>query len=215
MILSAGLYVGLTGGIASGKSTIARMFAGLGCTAIDADAIVADLYRPGAEGHQALVLTYGAAILDANGGIDRRKLGDLAFSTPESARRLNALIHPLVLAEERRILAAFPRDEDRIVIVEATLLIEAGSLERFDRIIVVDVAPEVQIARGVARGMTREEVVRRIAHQLPRQERVRHADYVIDNGGDEAAALEEVRRVHGRLLEDLDKKKGRAEARPS
>ncbi|MEK6375805.1 MAG: dephospho-CoA kinase [Acidobacteriota bacterium] len=208
MILSAGLYVGLTGGIASGKSTIARMFAGLGCTAIDADAIVADLYRPGAAGHQALVRTYGAGILDADGAIGRRKLGDLAFSSSEAARRLNALIHPLVLAEERRILAAFPSDDDRIVIVEATLLIEAGSLDRFDRIIVVDVPPEVQIARGVARGMAREEVVRRIAHQLARQERLRHADYVIDNSGDEAAALEEVRRVHQRLREDLRKKKG-------
>jgi len=209
------LGAGLTGGIASGKSTVARMFAGLGCTAIDADAIVADLYRPGATGHQALVRTYGAGILDANGAVDRRKLGDLAFASAEGARRLNALIHPMVLAEERRILAAFPPNEDRIVIVEATLLIEAGSLERFDRIIVVDVPPEVQIARGVARGMTRDEVVRRIAHQLPREERLRHAHYVIDNGGDEAAALEQVRRVHARLLEDLDKKKGRAEARPS
>ncbi len=211
MILGAGL----TGGIASGKSTIARMFAGLGCTAIDADAIVADLYRPGAAGYEALVRTYGAGILDPNGAIDRRKLGDLAFSSAEGARQLNALIHPLVLAEERRILAAFPTDEDRIVIVEATLLIEAGSLDRFDRIIVVDVPPEVQIARGVARGMAGEEVARRIAHQLPREERLRHADYVIDNRGDEAAALEEVRRVHQRLVEDLRQKKGRAEARPS
>jgi dephospho-CoA kinase len=209
------LSAGLTGGIASGKSTIARMFAGLGCTAIDADAIVADLYRPGAAGHKALVRTYGPGIRDANGEIDRRKLGDLAFSTPESARRLNALIHPLVLAEEGRILGAFPKDEDRIVIVEATLLIEAGNLERYDRIIVVDVPPGVQIARGVARGMAREEVMRRIAHQLPREERLRHADYVIDNSGDEAAALEEVRRVHQRLTEDLSQKKGRAEARPS
>ena len=203
MILSAGL----TGGIASGKSTIARMFAGLGCTAIDADAIVADLYRPGAAGHEALVRTYGTGILDANGAIDRRKLGDLAFSSAEGARRLNALIHPLVLAEERRILAAFAPDDDRIVIVEATLLIEAGSLERFDRIVVVDVAPDVQIARGVARGMTREEVVRRIAHQLPRQERLRHADYVIDNSGDDAQARAEVRRVYEALRGDLEAKK--------
>lgn len=214
MILSAGLTVGLTGGIASGKSTIARMFAALGCTTVDADAIVADLYGPGATGHEALVRTYGAGILDANGGIDRRKLGDLAFASPEAARRLNALIHPLVLAEERRLLAAMPPDDDRIVIVEATLLIEAGNLERYDRIIVVDVPPEVQIARGVARGMALEEVVRRIAHQLPREERLRHADYVIDNSGDDAAALAEARRVHERLLEDLRNKKERAEARP-
>ena len=202
MILSAGL----TGGIASGKSTIARMFAGLGCTSIDADAIVADLYRPGAAGHEAIVRTYGAGILDLRGAIDRRKLADLAFASPESARQLNALIHPLVLAEERRMLAAMPQDEDRIVIVEATLLIEAGHLERYDRIIVVDVPPEVQIARGIARGMAPEEIERRIAHQLPREERLRHADYVIDNSGDEAAAMAEVRRVHAALRDDLKRK---------
>ena len=200
------LHAGLTGGIASGKSTIARMFAGLGCMTFDADVIVADLYRPGAAGHEALVRTYGTGILAAGGEIDRRKLGDLAFASPEAARQLNALIHPLVLAEERRMLGAMPAEDDRIVIVEATLLIEAGNLERYDRIIVVDVPPEVQIARGVARGMARQDVVRRIAHQLPREERRRHADYVIDNSGDEAAALAETRRVHERLREDLREK---------
>jgi dephospho-CoA kinase len=201
------LHVGLTGGIASGKSTIARMFASLGCTVFDADAIVADLYRPGAAGHEALVGAYGAGILRADGEVDRAKLSALAFAGAESARALNALIHPLVLAEERRRIAAMPAADDRIVVVEATLLIEAGNLERYDRIVVVDVSPEVQVARGVARGMTREEVMRRIAHQLPREERLRHADYVIDNSGDEAAALAETRRVVERLREDLAAKK--------
>jgi dephospho-CoA kinase len=203
------LHCGLTGGIASGKSTIAGMFAELGCTVIDADAVVADLYRPGAAGHEAIVRTYGAGILEVSGEIDRRKLSDVAFATPEAARQLNALIHPLVLAEEQRRIAALPRDDDRIVIVEATLLIEAGHLERYDKIIVVDVAPEVQVARGLARGMAREEVARRIAHQLPRKERLRHADYVIDNSGDWAGARGEVGRVYERLRADLEgKRKG-------
>jgi len=200
------LHAGLTGGIASGKSTIARMFADLGCTTVDADAIVADLYRPGAARHEVLLRTYGTGILDVGGEIDRRKLSDVAFATPEAARRLNALIHPLVLAEERRMLAAMPAGDDRIVIVEATLLIEAGNLERYDKIIVVDVTPEVQIARGVARGMSRQEVARRIAHQLPRQERLRHADYVVDNSGDVDHARREVGRVYARLRGDLEKK---------
>ena len=212
MILSAGL----TGGIASGKSTISRMFAELGCTTIDADAIVAALYRPGAAGHEAIVRTYGAAIVEASGGIDRRRLADVAFATPESAKQLNALIHPLVLGEETKLLAALPPDEDRIAVFEATLLIEAGHLERFDRIVVVDVARKVQIARGMARGMTHDEVVRRIAHQLPREERLRHADYVIDNSGDEAAARAEVRRVYEALRADLEaKKRDGLRARPS
>ena len=202
------LHAGLTGGIASGKSTIARMFADLGCTTVDADAIVSDLYRPGAAGHEALVRTYGAGILEVSGEIDRRKLSGVAFATPEAARQLNALIHPLVLAEEKRMLAAMPAGQDRIVMVEATLLIEAGDLERYDKIIVVDVTPEVQIARGVARGMSREEVARRIAHQLPREERLRHADYVVDNSGDVDHARAEVGRVYSGLRADLEKKKG-------
>jgi dephospho-CoA kinase len=201
------LRCGLTGGIASGKSTIAGMFAELGCTAVDADAIVAELYRPGAAGHQALVRTYGAGILDARGEIDRRTLSDLAFATPAAARQLNALIHPLVLAEEQRRIASMAGGDDRIIIIEATLLIEAGHLERFDRIVVVDVAPEVQIARGVARGMAREKVERRIAHQLPRQERLRHADYVIDNSGGLDAARREVQGVYDALRADLEDKK--------
>jgi len=201
------LSAGLTGGIASGKSTISRMFADLGCVAVDADAVVAHLYRPGEAGHAALAATYGAGILDANGAIDRRKLADVAFASPEAARQLNALIHPLVLAEERKMLASLAPDEDRIVIFEATLLIEAGHLERYDRILVVDVPRKVQIARGIARGMTHDEVVRRIAHQLPREERLRHADYVIDNSGDDAQARAEVRRVYEALRGDLEAKK--------
>ena len=136
------------------------------------------------------------------------ELSDVAFATPEAARQLNALIHPLVLAEEKRMLAAMPAGQDRIVMVEATLLIEAGNLERYDKIIVVDVTPEVQIARGVARGMSREEVARRIAHQLPREERLRHADYVVDNSGDVDHARAEVGRVYAGLRADLEKKKG-------
>ena len=202
------LHAGLTGGIASGKSTVARMFAQLGCTTIDADAIVAGLYRPGAAGHEAIVRTYGAGILTVDGEIDRRKLSDVAFTTPAAAQQLNALIHPLVLAEERRMIAAMPADEDRIVMVEATLLIEAGNLERYDKIVVVDLPPELQMARGVARGMGADDVARRIANQLPRQERLRHADYVIDNSGDLAAARRETERVYERLRDDLQNKKG-------
>lgn len=203
MILAAGL----TGGIASGKSTISRMFAELGCTTVDADAVVAALYRPGAAGHEAIVRKYGTGVLDEAGAIDRKKLADVAFASPEAAKQLNALIHPLVLAEERAMLATLPADEDRIVVFEATLLIEAGHLERFDRIIVVDVPRKVQIERGIARGMTHDEVVRRIAHQLPREERLAHADYVIDNSGDAAHARAEVARVAGLLRADLEAKK--------
>jgi dephospho-CoA kinase len=194
------LRVGLTGGIASGKSTIARMFASLGCIVVDADQIVARLYQPGEAGHEALVRTYGAGILLPDGAIDRRKLADLAFASDESAKALNALIHPLVIAEQARMMEETP---EGIVMVEATLLIESGGKDRFDRIVVVDVDPDTQLARAIARGMTREDAERRIAHQMAREERLRYADYVIDNSGDLRAAHVETRRVLALLERDL------------
>jgi len=201
------LKVGLTGGIASGKSTIMRMLAGLGCITVDADAIVARLYRPGEAGHAAIVRTYGAGVLLPNGEIDRKKLADIAFSTPEEAQKLNALIHPIVIAEQARLFReAEERGDDAIFIVEATLLLESGGRQRFDRIVVVDVEPNVQMARAIGRGVTVEEAQRRIANQMPREERLRHADYVIDNNGDEGAALVEATRVYELLRADLDAK---------
>lgn len=209
MIPRAGLYVGLTGGIASGKSTIMRNFAALGCVTVDADAVVAKLYEPGNAGHDAIVRTYGRAILHSDGTIDRKKLADVAFANAAEAQKLNALIHPIVIAEQERMMREEEarRGEDLIYIIEATLLLESGGRNRYDRIVVVDVTPEVQIARGVARGMTREEVMRRIAHQMPREERLRHADYVIDNSSDERGAEEEPRRVYELLRRDLMQKK--------
>lgn len=210
------LKVGLTGGIASGKSTIMRNFAGLGCITVDADAIVARLYRPGEAGHQAIVRTYGAGVLQPDGEIDRRKLSAIAFSSADEAKKLNALIHPLVLAEQAQMIAsAEARGEDAIFVVEATLLLESGGRQRYDKIVIVDVAPEVQLARAIGRGMAAEEVARRMANQMPREERLRHADYVIDNSGDTAQGLAETARVYEALRADLAQKKGRAEARPS
>lgn len=199
------LRVGLTGGIASGKSTIARLFGELGCAVVDADAIVARLYRPGQAGHAAIVATYGDAVLRPDGEIDRQKLSDAALGSAEGAAQLNALIHPLVLAEEERMLREELAIEgrDQIVMIEATLLLEAGGRNRYDKIVVVDVQPEVQIARGIARGLTREEVTRRMARQMPREERLAHADYRIDNSGDRAEAEAATRRVYGRLVGDL------------
>jgi len=206
------LEVGLTGGIASGKSTIARTFAALGCLTIDADAIVARLYRPGEAGHAALVREYGERILLPDGTIDRVAVANAAFANRQAALRLNELIHPLVIDEERRLMEAeaarFP-DRDRIAIVEATLLIEAGGRQRYDKIVVVDVATEVQIERAVARGMSRDDVVRRIANQMPREERLRYADYVIDNNGEAREAEVETHRVYRALVGDLEKRKTR------
>jgi dephospho-CoA kinase len=200
------LRVGLTGGTASGKSSVAAMFERLGCRVVDADRIVAELYRPGEAGHDALVATYGSEILRADGEVDRERLASIAFSSEAEAQRLNALIHPLVIARE----AALSRGIEGIFVVEATLLLESGGRERYDRIVVVDIDPETQLARAEARGMTREEAMRRIRFQMPREERLRVADYVIDNSGDRERTAGQVRRTHERLLSDLAEKKKRA-----
>ncbi len=194
------LRVGLTGGIASGKSTVAGFLRELGCTVFDADEIVRELYRPGAEGHRTLVRRYGEEILDEDGGIDRPALSRRALSSPEAARELNGLIHPLVVrreADEMRRIRELPGDH--IAVVEATLLLESGGRERYDRIVVVDVAPEIQIERGIARGLTRDEVERRMAVQMPRDQRLAQADYVVQNGGD----LDTLRKRTEALLETL------------
>ena len=204
------LRAGLTGGIASGKSTISRIFAALGCVVVDADAVVARLYRRGEAGHDALVRTYGQNILRDDHEIDRQKLADIAFANADEAKKLNALIHPLVIAEELRMIAdeesRFP-GRDRIVIVEATLLLESGGKQRYDKIIVVDVEPATQIARAIGRGMTREEVTRRMAHQMPREERLRQADYIIDNSSDMRSAEMATHRAYESLRNDLAAKK--------
>jgi dephospho-CoA kinase len=210
------LRVGLTGGIASGKSTVSRTFAGLGCLVIDADKVVADLYRPGAPGYEALVETYGPEIVNGDGEIDRPRLASIAFSSEEEAQKLNALIHPLVIAEEFRLLheeeERFP-DQDRIAIVEATLLLESGGKDRYDRIVVVDLDPEDQVRRAVGRGMAEEEARRRMSRQMPREKRLALADYVIDNSGEFGDAETQTFRVYDALLGDLERKKNAAMAR--
>ena len=177
---------------------------------IDADAVVARLYRPGQAGHEALVRTYGSEILLPDGQIDRRKLADIAFASTNATKKLNALIHPLVIDEEKRIISAeaarFP-DRDRIVVAEATLLLESGGKQRYDKIVVVDNEPELQIERAVKRGMTRGDAKRRIAQQMPRQERLALADYVILNNGDPRALEVETYRVYEGLCADLEAKK--------
>jgi len=202
------LRVGLTGGIASGKSTVRALFAALGCHVIDADALVAYLYEPGRAGHTALIETYGREILREDETIDRAKLADIAFSSPEEAKKLNALIHPLVVQHTNELLDEYERTHgDGIAVVEATLMIESGGRERYDKLVIVDVKPEIQVERGVARGLAEAEVRRRIANQLASEERLKHADYVIDNSGDVAHLESETRRIHAQLIADLQKKK--------
>ncbi len=205
------LKVGLTGGIASGKSTVGRILAGLGCVVIDADRIVADLYRPGAPGHEVVVEHYGRGILNTAGEIDRQKLARIAFGSDRETRILNELVHPLVIAYENRLIenetTRFP-DQRRIVVVEATLLLEAGGKQRYDRIIVVDADPRLQKKRGVERGMKRGDLEKRMARQMDRASRNEQADYVIVNDGDLDDLYGKTAEVFHRLETELSRLPG-------
>ncbi|HVR43331.1 MAG TPA: dephospho-CoA kinase [Thermoanaerobaculia bacterium] len=202
------LRVGLTGGLASGKSTVGEILAGLGCKVVDADEIVDRLYEPGEPGHRAVVREYGRRVLTPEGEIDRPALAALAFASREEADRLNRLIHPLVIEREKRIIAEEEKrseGEDGIVVAEATLLLESGGRGRYDRVVVVDLPEPIQIERAAARGMDREDAENRIRRQMDRTSRRAAADYVIDNSGSEEHLETETRRVHELLLADLRK----------
>jgi dephospho-CoA kinase len=202
------LRVGLTGGIASGKSTARKLFEKLGAYTIDADRLVAELYEPGKAGHAALVATYGRGILREDETVDRAKLANIAFAHPDEAKKLNLLIHPIVHQHTADLLEEYARTHgEGIAVVEATLMLESGGKSRFDKIVVVDVDPAVQVERGIGRGLAPEEVTRRIANQMPREQRLGLADFVIDNSGDAEHLETETRRVYALLREELERRR--------
>jgi dephospho-CoA kinase len=181
--MAAAPVIGLSGGIGSGKSTVAAMLAELGAHVIDADRIGHEVYRPGSEGFRRVVDAFGPGIVGGDGSIDRPALGRIVFADPAALARLNAIVHPMIVEElSRRVAAA--RGGGRPVVVEAAILAEVGWRGLFDRLWVVSVSPATAVARVTAtRGLTREEVERRIAAQMPDAERRRLADLVIENEG--------------------------------
>lgn len=193
------LTVGLTGGLASGKSTVARWLGEMGSTVVDADHLVADLYRPGAPGARAVKRLFGEAMLDAQGAVDHRKLGALVFSDPEARRKLEAAIHPLVGDAFRAILDA----ASGIVILEATLLVETGGADRHDVVVTVEADPELRLRRAITRGVDPESARGRLAAQASSETRIAHADHVLWNEGTLEDLRAQVEALHGALRERL------------
>ncbi len=195
------LRVGLTGGLASGKSFVGQALADLGCHLIEADELGHQVLLPGAEAYDAVVNLFGDRILDQEGFIDRRKLAALVFDQPDMLEKLNRLVHPAVGARQKQLIAGIERsDPHAIVVVAAAILVETGSYRKFDRLIVVVCSPEQQIERAMKRGpYSREEVLARLSRQLPLAEKVRVADYVIDTSGSKESTLEQVRTVYSSL----------------
>ena len=189
---NSGNYFGLTGGIASGKSTVAAAFKELGARIIDADKIGHELLRSSSPVFPEITSAFGPDILDSAGEIDRQRLGPLVFADPAKLAQLNAILHPHIInSVEQRAREYRAQDPAAVVIVDAALIYEAGIGGRFRKMIVAWCRPEQQIERLMAKaGVSREEAEQRIASQLPAEEKRRRADFVIECTG----SIEETRR---------------------
>ena len=177
--------IGLTGGIGSGKSTVAAILGDLGATVINADTVGHEIYLPHSEGWRRVVEAFGRGILAADGTIDRRQLGALVFAKPEALKQLNGIVHPLIFEEIRqRIVAQQASDATRPIVVEAAILIEANWCALVDEVWLV-VAPPTEVVNrlGMQRGLSADEVAKRMGAQLSDAERRRFADLVIENSG--------------------------------
>lgn len=186
------LRVGLTGGLASGKTFVARELAAHGCHVIEADKIGHALLAPDGAAFTAVVAEFGPGILEG-GRIDRRALGRVVFQDAARLEKLNAIVHPLVIEEEGRLADEIAsREPDAIVVIEAAVMIESGTHTLCEKLIVTVCRPEQQIARAVARGgMTEQEARERLARQMPLEEKRKFADFIIDTSGTEAETREQ------------------------
>jgi dephospho-CoA kinase len=179
------LRVGLTGGIGSGKSEVGRRLAAHGAVLLDADKAARAVVEPGAPGLARIAETFGPGVLREDGSLDRAKLAEIVFADEAALRKLNAIVHPLVhdymrAAEHAAVDAAGP---DTVIVHDVPLLAEGGRGKEFDLVIVVDVPPEIQVERLVARGMPEDQARARMAAQATRDQRLAVADIVIDNSG--------------------------------
>jgi dephospho-CoA kinase len=179
------LRVGLTGGIGSGKSEVSKRLAALGAVVVDADKAAREVVEPGTPGFARIAETFGPGVLRADGALDRAKLAQIVFADEEARGRLNAIVHPLVHEHMRAAEAAAVQTggDDVVIVHDVPLLAEGGRGGEFDRVIVVDVPPEVQVERLAGRGLPEEQARARMAAQATRERRLAVADIVIDNSG--------------------------------
>jgi len=189
--------VGLTGGLASGKSSVASLLVERGAAVLDADAVVHHLYRPGAEGARVVVDLFGPSVLNEDGSVDRSRLGEQVLSERGAVSRLNAAIHPLVRQHVDHWLEGLESlpDAPAVAVVEAALLVETGGWRRYDLLMVVWCRPEQQLERAVTRGVPPDRARALLAHQRPLTEKRSLADLWVDNSGDPPDLVPEVDRA--------------------
>jgi len=200
------LRVGLTGSIGVGKSFVVSIFAELGCHVLDADLTAREVVMPGTPGLEALTESFGKEILNADGTLDRKRLGARIFADENQRQRLNHILHPFIIARQDEILRNWEaQDPNGIGIVDAALMIESGGYKRFDKLIVVHCRPEVQLERLMLRDkLSRAEAERRINSQMPQEEKQKFADYLIDTSDGFDLTRARTVRVHEKLIQAAD-----------
>ena len=194
--------MGLTGGIASGKSAVSRQLAERGCRVVDADVLAREVVAPGEPAWRAIVEAFGPDVARPDRQLDRKRLGALVFADPARRKVLEGITHPAINARRQAILDAWAAEGfDGLVVLDIPLLIEVGAAAHVDRVVLVYAEPEVQLARLMGRdGFDRAEAGRRVASQMPLREKVQHAHFVIDNSGEPEETADQVRAVHAALL---------------
>ncbi len=198
----------MTGGIASGKSVVASLLEQKGCFVHSADKAAHELMSPGRPAWKKIVTRFGRDILREDRTIDRARLGPAVFSDPSARRFLDRLLHPLVLAEQERILRRLEREgRVRIFVSDAALTVEAGFARHFDRVVVVHCSKSEQVRRLRERdGIGRAAALLKIGAQMPRKEKLRHADYAIDTSGSPVETVEQTEQVFAQLVRDAELK---------
>ena len=192
------LKVGLTGGIACGKSFVGEALASCGCLLIQADELGHAVLAPGGEAYEAVIAEFGSSLVTGTGALDRRALAAAVFGDPLRLATLNSLVHPPVLAREDRLIAAYAaRNPHGIAVVEAAILIETGSYKRFDKLILVTCSEEQQVERALRReGASEPDIRARISRQMPLTDKRKYADFVIDTSGEKDDTLRQTRAVY-------------------
>lgn len=196
------MYLGLTGNIAGGKTTVAKMFERLGCYTIDTDILSRRVMSPSGMAYPMVVDAFGVDIVDSEGNIDRAVLRKIVFNDDAARKRLEEIVHPAILKTEARLVGEIKGKDDRaIILTQAALCVETGAYTRFDGLIVVYCEPEEQLRRLMNRdNITREEAEKIIRTQMPIDEKLKYADFVVNNSGTSEETEKDVKRVFDLII---------------
>ena len=187
------MYLGLSGGIGSGKSTVAKILTELGAVVIDADVIAREVLEPGQIGYENTILTFGESVLSESGSIDRKKLAELVFQNPDQLAKLEAIIHPAVIDRVAQIRESLP--DTSIVVYDTPLMFEKQLQGQFDKVLIVSADIELRRSRLLERGLELNDINARMANQATDEQRETIADFVIKNNGSTAQLQEQVAKV--------------------